>query len=324
MPKLSIIVPIYNSEKYLHDCLNSILQQTFTDFELILVNDGSTDSSKQICEEFERNDKRIILFNTENRGAAAARKLGLEKAKGVYIGWVDSDDYIHQEMYYDLYRSIIENKSDIAICGIKQQQKNSEVKEILPDAKKFENNLYKNPVILFSYCNKLFNKELFFNKIIEFPVGLVMYEDPYVLFRLLCITDKVSFVLKPHYFYRFAQGSVVNSFNIKHIEDMIFVAKSFEEFCLLNGINKYNNFIQYNKYISKSYYIMSSDYFNPKLWRNTFQEVNNYKSKYISKKYRIVTFFVNSRFDFIFYLYVAFKKVYRNMKTFILKGLLHE
>lgn len=117
-PTISIIVPIYNSEKYLNKCLDSILGQTFEDFELILVNDGSTDTSRQICEAYREKDQRVTLVNQSNSGAAAARNTGLSAARGTYIGFVDSDDFIAKNMYEELYKQICLNDSDIVFCNM--------------------------------------------------------------------------------------------------------------------------------------------------------------------------------------------------------------
>ena len=107
MPEISIIVPVYNAENYLDNCIKSILNQTFEDFELILVNDGSTDKSSHICNYYKKIDSRIKLINKKNGGVSSARNKGLEVAIGKYIGFVDSDDYIHPKMYETLYNYII-------------------------------------------------------------------------------------------------------------------------------------------------------------------------------------------------------------------------
>ncbi|MEG1313359.1 MAG: glycosyltransferase, partial [Bacilli bacterium] len=101
-PKLSIIVPVYNVDKYINKCIESILAQTFTDFELLLVNDGSLDSSGSICDEYEKKDSRIKVFHKENGGVSSARNLGLENARGEWIAFVDGDDWISPEMYKKL------------------------------------------------------------------------------------------------------------------------------------------------------------------------------------------------------------------------------
>ena len=97
-PKISVIVPVYNAEKYLHRCIDSILSQTFTDFELLLINDGSKDSSGAICDEYAAKDNRVRVFHKENGGASSARNLGLDNAKGEWIAFVDSDDLLEVNM----------------------------------------------------------------------------------------------------------------------------------------------------------------------------------------------------------------------------------
>lgn len=114
---ISIIVPIYNIEDYLPKCIESILEQTYTDIEMILVNDGSTDNSLQICKEYEQKDKRIVLVNKPNGGLVSARKAGIRAAKGEYIAYVDGDDWIEPDMYEKMYRILIEENVDVVMCG---------------------------------------------------------------------------------------------------------------------------------------------------------------------------------------------------------------
>ena len=113
---ISVIVPIYNVEKYLEKCIESILAQTYTDYELILVNDGSTDGCYEICQKFSKRDVRIKLINKPNGGLSSARNVGIDNSKGDYITFVDSDDYISKYMLQELYRGLCENEADIAMC----------------------------------------------------------------------------------------------------------------------------------------------------------------------------------------------------------------
>jgi len=117
--KISIIVPIYNSEKYLRKCINSLLCQSYSNLEIILVNDGSKDKSGEICEEYALLDSRIKVIHTENCGQASARNTGLTVAKGEYIGFVDSDDWVDNDMYETLINMIGKYDADIAECGFR-------------------------------------------------------------------------------------------------------------------------------------------------------------------------------------------------------------
>ena len=122
-PKISIIVPVYKVEKYLRRCLDSIVAQTFTDWECILIDDGSPDNSGRICDEYAEKDKRFRVFHQENVGVSAARNKGLDEARGEWIGFVDSDDWIEKNMYEYLYNDAIETKADVVVCGFRGQHK---------------------------------------------------------------------------------------------------------------------------------------------------------------------------------------------------------
>lgn len=118
MEKISIIIPVYNVEKYLKMCLDSVINQTYQNLEIILINDGSTDNSGKICEEYKRADSRIILIHKENEGLSMARNTGLDIASGEYISFVDSDDYISGNMVETLYDRLLETQSDMAVCSL--------------------------------------------------------------------------------------------------------------------------------------------------------------------------------------------------------------
>ena len=115
--KISVIVPIYNVEKWLSKCINSILAQNFKDFELILINDGSTDNSEKICYKFLDHDNRVKYFYKKNGGLSSARNLGIKKATGKYIVFIDSDDYVDKNYLQYLYESVSKNNSQVAICN---------------------------------------------------------------------------------------------------------------------------------------------------------------------------------------------------------------
>lgn len=147
--KISIIVAVYNVEKYLSRCIESILQQTYSNLEILLVNDGSTDNSGKICYKYEKIDKRIVVIDKENGGLTSARKAGFEKAQGEYLAFIDSDDYLEKNYIELLYRSVIENKSDIAICSYYLEYNN------------------KNIVQKFKYLKKNFIKEEYAKELIQ-------------------------------------------------------------------------------------------------------------------------------------------------------------
>ena len=120
-PLISVIVPVYNVENYLPRCLDSIINQTYTNLEILLVDDGATDNSGKLCDEYAQKDNRIRVFHKENGGVSSARNMGLDNATGEYIAFVDSDDYIDKCMYEIMLNSSVQNNADIVVCGYLSQ-----------------------------------------------------------------------------------------------------------------------------------------------------------------------------------------------------------
>jgi glycosyltransferase involved in cell wall biosynthesis len=131
-PKISVVIPVYNVEKYLHRCVDSILNQTFQEFEIILINDGSTDRSGQICDEYTKKDKRIRVLHKKNARVAAARNDGIKMAKGKYVSLIDSDDWIEPEMYQNMINKAEEMNLDFIMCDYKKKSNDYEDKRTQP------------------------------------------------------------------------------------------------------------------------------------------------------------------------------------------------
>ena len=124
---ISIIIPVYNVEKYLNKCLNSVIEQTYKNIEVILIDDGSTDNSGKICDEYAKNDIRIKIIHQQNGGVSTARNNGLEHATGKYITFVDSDDYIEKEMIETMAKKIMKKNADIVICGVTDRDEENNI-----------------------------------------------------------------------------------------------------------------------------------------------------------------------------------------------------
>lgn len=213
MAIISIIVPVYNTEKYLSKCIDSILHQKFTDFELILVDDGSTDSSSTICDHYERLDPRVKCIHRPNRGQSAARNYGLQFSTGKYIGFVDSDDYVSPLLFETLYNNIITYHSDLSICGSALEYSNRTVYSEFPDGK-FPKVLSQKEALI-DVCkddgfgvylwNKLFKREL----IEKYPLkeGHI-YEDALIIVPMLLEENiRIVFSPEPYYYYVQRQNS---------------------------------------------------------------------------------------------------------------------
>lgn len=245
--EISIIVPVYNVEKYICKCIDSILNQTFTDFELILIDDGSTDKSGKICDEYKKKDSRIKVIHKKNEGLSSARNIGLDIAQGKYIGFVDSDDYINCEMYSILYKNIIKHDSDIAICAFRKVNKyfNEHVENINNEVKVFNNiealnNLYGSKSLEFIVAwNKLYKKEIFDET--KYPVGKIN-EDEFVIHKLYYACKKVIYIDCNLYYYFQRENSIMNKkFTIKRF-DLFYAFKDRVEFFRKVGYKE----LQYN------------------------------------------------------------------------------
>ncbi|PRR76504.1 glycosyltransferase [Clostridium thermopalmarium] len=227
-PKISIIVPIYNVEKYINKCIDSILAQTFTDFELILVDDGSPDNCGKICDDYAKKDSRIKVIHKKNGGLSSARNAGLDIARGEYIGFIDSDDYIHEEFYETLMNLIIKYDADIAQCEFLRvyEEENTNVQNIRFHSNKTIitlnniealNNLYnENSVNAVVVWNKLYKKELF-NEI-RFPKEKI-HEDEYTTYQLLFNAKRIVLTSEQMYYYLQRTNSIMGKgFNIKRLD----------------------------------------------------------------------------------------------------------
>lgn len=224
-PKISIIVPVYNIDKYLSNCLDSILDQTFTDFEVIAVNDGSTDQSGSICEAYATRDQRIKVVHKKHGGVSSSRNLGVEHAKGDYIGFVDGDDYIHAHMYHNLYERCMETESDISICKLGREIDGKLINHIENPYMKVLNNeeamdeLFKGTLYRFSLCNKLFHKHCFAG--VQFPEGRI-HEDLSTTYQLFAKANKVVYTNRSGYIYVKRKNSILTTrFHEKRLDSLI-------------------------------------------------------------------------------------------------------
>ena len=238
--KISVIIPIYNVEKYLPKCINSVLNQTYSNLEIILVNDGSTDSCKQICEEYKKLDNRIKIINKKNGGLSDARNYGIEASTGNYIAFLDSDDWIDKELYMTLYKIIKRYDADISVCNFKKSYLNGDNKTHNSGKIKCYSNiealneLYgKNSVQMIVAWNKLYKRSTI--KELRFPVGRI-HEDEYLTPIIIYNANKLVYRDNQLIYYRQTPNSIINSkFNIKRL-DYLYSLECRNEFFKQNGL----------------------------------------------------------------------------------------
>lgn len=204
LPKISIIVPVYKAEPYLHRCVDSILAQTFTDWELILVDDGSPDQSGKICDEYAKKDQRVKVIHKVNGGVSSARQKGLDEARGEYTIHADPDDWAEPNMLEELYNEASKKEADMVMCDFiceyksggvicKQEIKSSHADDILK--KMFAQQLHG------SCWNKLIRRECYDKYNIRFPKNIIRWEDLYVVCSLLMHPIRVAYLPKAFYHY---------------------------------------------------------------------------------------------------------------------------
>lgn len=211
MPRISTIVPAYNAEKDLNRCLNSILAQTMHDFEIIIINDGSTDATLKICEEYANRDVRVIIKSQTNQGVSAARNYGLSLASGEYICFIDADDYIDSRYFEVLLRNITEQNADISVCGwsrSEQHEKDIPSVQVWNQKESFYQ-LFKYDVIDGSVCCKLYRKDAIQN--IRFNNELKLGEDQIFFIQAIEQSKKMVFQDLKLYMYAYNPNSAMNT-----------------------------------------------------------------------------------------------------------------
>lgn len=257
-PLLSIVVPIYNVAKYLPYCLNSIINQTFQDFELILIDDGSTDESGEICDEYARNNKKIMVVHQQNQGLSGARNAGIRLAKGKYLAFVDSDDYIHPQMYESMVALLEKENLSLCSCGF---VRTSENRELSTDMQQIENskieiwncdeairNIGKMNLVVW---NKVYRKDIVEGLLFE--KNAFSEDIGYNSFALQRVKTSICHISYPFYYYR------VNRFGSSGTQ---YITESrFKAYKALNG---FLNYVEQNyskealnsvAYLAAGYYI---------------------------------------------------------------------
>ena len=203
--KISIIVPVYKTEKYLDKCIESILNQTFKDFELILVDDGSPDNCGKICDEWAKKDDRIVVIHKENGGVSKARNTALDIIKGEYVGFVDSDDTIEPTMYEELYNNLIDSNAQISVCDFNfitpsgSQSNSREPKIQVYESSEALEIIFKSTPFAGHLCNKLFSADLFDE--VRLDEDICIFEDTLTVLRILMNPIKIAYFSKPLYNY---------------------------------------------------------------------------------------------------------------------------
>lgn len=280
MCKISIIVPVYNGEKYIRKTIDSILDQTFENFELILINDGSTDRTREILEECKEKDKRLKVIHQENSGPGVARNVGIREARGEYIGFVDGDDCIEKKMYEKLLNAVAENKVEMAMCGYTEKRDKDEivVRANLQDKKiLFQKEIEENIISTFvknanfgyfALWNKIYYKEFLLENDLFIEEDRKQGEDWWFNIRVFCQLQSFVYLDEPLYYYiRQNSESLMNAYNESNIdylnrgyEQILPIAKKYqldtEELEIRRLVNIYGYLRATMKYNRKRFFII--------------------------------------------------------------------
>lgn len=294
-PLISVIIPVYNIADYIQKCIDSVIKQTYKNLEIILVDDGSSDISGQICDQYSREDSRIIVFHKENGGLSDARNYGIERAHGEFLGFVDGDDRIHPQMYEIMLSKILLEEAELVTCWFEQRnevsfEKTVDISSLYTKIISASEALIDIETPLVVAWNKLYKKNIFTD--LRYPVGKV-HEDEYVIHRIFKKCNKIVVIDYPLYFYTIRQGSIVASMNVQRIYDALeafadritFAEEQWKE--VLEAVVK-----RYCDYCIDRYYDIQSGRYTietevkEKLWKAEHDMCEKYKDIRLDEKYR--------------------------------------
>jgi glycosyltransferase involved in cell wall biosynthesis len=336
--KISIIVPVYNTSRYLRQCLDSIICQTFKSIEIICINDASSDNSLEILEEYSKKDNRIKVINLQqNRGLGAVRNIGLSVAQGEYIGFVDSDDWIETNMYEKLVEASLDRGNVDLVTSSKIYQNNKDNRKIIDHislqlsySSKEEINRYVCKNLSAALWMNIIKRELFFNNALFFAEDL-MHEDVPIAHALYCSASSIAIVDMPFYHYRVNMQSLTNAAKDNRFDLLTTCVMYLENMKRLGFYNLYRDecdFWFYTRYycrmISTCFMVFPTirkDYIR-KIKNNFSKYVDIYKNKYyLSRKKTKFDYFLyivnaNTNFScFIYKLFVLLKKITNYLKS---------
>lgn len=216
-PLISVIVPVYNSQTFINECIDSLIAQTYKNLEIIIVNDGSTDESGKICDEYAKKDDRIKVYHNKNNGVSYTRNFGISKANGDYIGFIDSDDYISKDMYKILLNNCIENNADISICDVSREDNsficNQKKQIILYNQQDYIKKYFRIGSQTCEYypVNKLYKKSIIDSNL--FPSEYHEGEDAFAILKTILRSQLIVYCPLNLYYYRKNENSATAHFS---------------------------------------------------------------------------------------------------------------
>lgn len=284
--KISVIIPAYNIENHIESCLNSILNQSLKDIEIIIINDGSNDNTGYIVKAYEYLDERIRVINTQNKGVSAARNIGLLNAKGKYIFQIDGDDWLETDGLEELYKLAEQEEAEIVIANAYRNNKG--ILTVIKDGQDLSFDLVKDYLmrkIKPSVCTKLYKKELFVKNNISYSKGVRIGEDLLINFYLIYYANKVVKMEKSFLHYINREDSITNSYT-EEITDLLIVFNKIKSFLMEKNIyNKYESEYMYLKYFHTYYMGVVLSYKYGPIHKEIYKRYKDKKLLYKKNKY---------------------------------------
>ena len=312
-PKVSVIIPVYNASHYLSHCIDSILSQSLIDFELLLVDDGSIDGSDKICNEYAIKDSRIRVFHKENGGVSSARNLGLENADGDWVVFIDSDDWISENMLMDMYEKAMSEEADLVYSDLRMFFK--EHTEVLHIAKYDSNkvNMLNNFIksTFGTVVGMLAKRSLYEFNQVRFPVEVKFCEDFYVAVRLMLYSKKICYIPATYYCYnRQNEASASYSFSQEHSDSVQWVFMDTIE--LFQKAGAYNNFaesLNWRLLKSKQDLVLDESTYNKFLSIHPDSHKYIWNCPYLNLKIKIMMWSLSHNLRFIAELLLFVRKI---------------
>ncbi len=290
---ISIIIPVYNLEKYIEACLESVLKQTYDNFEVIIVNDGSIDNSLIICNKLSKNDKRINIITQPNQGVSSARNHGLDESHGDYITFIDGDDTIDKDYLTELYNGIISNDADISACSFINFFCDGKITIEEQPTEIYDFQITDHVLEHFECCwGKLFKRTLIDNYKIWFDTNYKYGEDTDFVYRYLMHCNKVYRISKPLYNYYRREISASYKFNIDYYKTMINVFNLKYKFATQIINLPKENLEQYLSKLTVKYYLRAIEYYSQncrinkrmEIYKNVVDFFSSYLKQYNNEK----------------------------------------
>ena len=282
-PEISIIIPVYNTENYLCRCIDSLLNQTFSNFEILLIDDGSTDLSLTICREYESRDSRIRVLSQINKGVSSARNYGIKLSKGNFITFIDSDDYVSND-----YLKLIYKKTDFTTAGYYEQQQLGDFKKIdfreghfTIDYVKMNINIFLDKGYFGAPWSKMYNARIIRENNLFFPEGMKLSEDSFFTMRFLKHANDISVVSNSKYHNVYRGDSITKSF---HVELASWLSQTDEEtYSFFDLSEPKNNLYMWERCVKRIHYLLS--YYNRQDTNmGTFNKTQNLKALIFNEK----------------------------------------